>query len=1054
MTAQVMQVQFLGVDEGADPKALPPGTLLRAENCAMDKHRRLVKRDGTLGLAKTRFDSGSVSAGTRMLPYPGGDIGICDGATAFTRNALATPTWAPLPFPVTPFALETRPIATAARGIDYVDQVVSGNLLFVVYQTTTAGSGVASNPPVLFFRVDNLATGRTVSGPTKIDWSASYQRPRIVLGASKAIIVWHAPNRIYACTVSLTTFAMGATVTLANDSPTSTVYDAAIGTSSAGEVLYIVYVLAAGAARVQVRSFTTTALAADQSLTVASSGTGADSCDIAFLPLANKVAVVWSSSSINYVLATILTVDLVSSTGATQVTLGAANRSDYCFIAEDSATHCVIGWQNRSTSYPEGIVTTGKVDIATLTLALLTTRSTFRLYAPSKPWKINSRWFFAATVLTVKDGTTTEGIPSASVVVCEIEFSDGVSGGYAFPHVHVATLENLTGWLQRTSPSHITKPATAGSVCRIPASYRLREPANDGQIGSIPIGWNLHKLTTYVTVGDLVDENDDLLRAAPIGQGLLLAGASTMWADGVTVMPYGFQHAPKIHSVTAVTGGGLLAGTYSYIAVYAWTDALGVKHRSAPSPAMTGATTGADLTLEVLVCTASLSSKQRSGLTGIGVASPVTIELYRTTIGGTSSHYKLIETDGINDPVSSTITLTDALPDSDVSSSGTVTLASQEQLYTELGELANIPPPASVTATTHRGRLWVLDSTRRTAWASKVQAEDSLIAPGFNVALSLGFDSDKYAFGSLDDKLVVFGANDIDVVYGRGPDATGQNNDWQVQRVQTDVGCSYPRSVVTCPKGVAFLSSRGIELLDRGLNITWVGRAIQTTLASYPTITSAVLVPEHEEIRFTCQDSSGVSGNGIILAYDYVAEMWFTRPYTDGATTYQTFVDAALVDGVYTMLTDGGKVYQEDATYSLDDWAVTASWVPIDVILAPVAPAGNLAWHRVKDVTIMGTSVTNHDLKVSVARDYATSYEQDNTFLAGSTATTIGPLEKCRVTMQNQKCQAIQIRIQDTTPTSPGTYPVSTGDGPILESVAFRVSVRPGVAKTASGQRG
>lgn len=1050
MSDALLQVQFLGLDEGSDPKAVPSGTLLRAEGCAMDKHRRLVARDGTRGLTKTRFDSGSVSAGTRLLPYPDGDIGLSDGALGFTRNALATPTWAPLPFPTTPFTLETKPLADASRGIDYVDQIVSGNLLFVVYQTTTAGSGVASNPPILFLRVDNLTTGRTVYGPTKLDWAASYQRPRIVLGASKAIIVWHAPNRIYACTLSLTTFAMGATVTLANDSPTSTVFDAAIGTSSAGEVLYVVYDLAAGAARVKIRSFTTAALAADQNLTVASSGTTMESCCIAFLPLANKVAVIWSSTSIGDTLSTILTVDLASSVGTTQIS---TDRSDYCFIAEDSATHCVVGWQKRSTTWPEGITITGKVDVATLTLALLTTRSTLRMFAPSKPWKVNSRWFFAATVLVIKDGTTTEGIPSASHVVCEIEFTDGVSGGYAFPHVHIATLENLTGWIQRTSPSHITKSALSGSAQWVPSAYRLHEPANDGQLSSIPIGWNLHKLTAYSTVGDMAGSSDDLLRAAPIGRGLLLAGASTMWADGSSIMPYGFQHAPKIHSITAVTGGGLLAGTYSYIAVYAWIDALGVKHRSAPSPAMTGTTTGANLTLEVLVCTASLSSKQRSGLTGIGVASPVTIELYRTIIGGAGDHYKLIETDGINDPVTATIALTDALPDSNVSSSGTVTLASQAKLYTERGELPDNPPPASLTAAAHRGRLWVLDPTRRTVWASKDQTQDPRVAPGFHVSLTLGFSSDKYAFASLDEKFVIFGENDIDIVFGEGPTVDGQNNDWQIQRVQSDVGCPFPRSTVTCPAGVAFLSNRGIELLDRGLNVTWIGRAVQTTLATYPVITSAVLVPEHEEIRFTCQTTSGVAGNGIVLAYDYVAKMWFARPYTDAGTANRPMVDAALISGVYTMLTAGGKVYQETSSSFLDDCDVTASWVGIDVILAPVSPAGNLAWTRVKDVSILGTSVTNHDLKVSVARNYATSYEQDNTFLAGSEATVVGPLEKCRLSMMHQKGHAFQVRIQSLTPTSPGTYPVSTGQGVILEALAFRFSKRPGVAKTSAGQQ-
>ena len=1053
MTDALLQVQFLGLDEGADPKALPPGTLLRAENCAMDKHRRLVIRDGTKGLAKTRFDSGSVSAGTRILPYPKGGIGICNGETEFTRNALATPTWKPIEV-VTPFSLETRPLADATRGIDYVDQIVSGDLLFVVYATTATGTGAGSEVSKLYLRVDNRVTGQNVYGPKLVPALSGYKNPRLLLGASGAFLIVQTAAGIFYYTVSLTTFAISASATVlpnTTDAAATTVYDAVVGTSSAGEVIYVAYELAAGAARLQVRSYLTSSLAQDDAITVSSSGDTFESVCIAYCPLASKVAVIWSSGSVTDTLATVLSVDLVSSTAATVI---GTERSSYCFIAEDSATHCVVGYQQRTVTWPEGILRTGKADFATLAQAAETLRATWRMYAPSKPWKVNSRWFFAATVLVIKDGTTTESIPAASVVACEIRFEAGVSA-ISFPHVQVANLENQTGWLARVSPTHITKAAigTDTSVIYVPAPYRYREPATDGELVEVLMGWNLHKLDTYATVGDLVGESDDLLRAAPIGDGALLAGAVCLWADGSGAMPYGFQHAPKIHSVTAVTGGGLLAGVYSYIAVYAWTDALGVKHRSAPSPAMTGTTAGADLTLDVAVCTASLSSKQQDGRLEFEAASPVTIELYRTIIGGAGDHYKLIETDGISRPNAATATMSDALPDSDISSGATVTLASQEKVYTETGELPDNPPPAGLTSTTHRGRLWVLDPTRRTAWASKNQTENPRVAPGFNAAFVLGFASDKYAFASLDEKLVVFGENDIDTVYGEGPTVDGLNNDWQIQRVQSDVGTKYPRSVVTCPAGVAFLSTRGIELLDRGLNVTWIGRAVQTTLATYPVITSAVLVPEHEEIRFTCQTTSGVAGNGIVLAYDYVAKMWFTRPYTDAGTASKPMVDAALISGVYTMLTAGGKVYQEDPTYSLDDWDVTASWVGFDVILAPVSPAGNLAWTRVKDVSILGTSVTNHDLKVSVARNYATSYEQDNTFVAGGEATVVGPLEKCRVSMMHQKCHAIQVRIQSLTPTSPGTYPVTTGKGPILEAVAFRFSKRPGVAKTSAGQQ-
>jgi hypothetical protein len=210
-------------------------------------------------------------------------------------------------------------------------------------------------------------------------------------------------------------------------------------------------------------------------------------------------------------------------------------------------------------------------------------------------------------------------------------------------------------------------------------------------------------------------------------------------------------------------------------------------------------------------------------------------------------------------------------------------------------------------------------------------------------------------------------------------------------------------------------------------------------------------VPDEQEIRFTCTATGGATG--IVLAWHYGYKVWFTRKYADLADTSAAsipFVDAALIDGVYTMLTAGGQVYRESTSTKLDNGT---GFVGRDVVLAPISPGGNLAWHRVKQVALLGTSVTNHDLKISIARDYATSYEQTETFLAGSAATTIGPLEQCRVTLARQKCQAVKIRIQDITPTTPGTYPVSTGDGPILEAVALRVGVKSGTPRTASGQQ-
>ncbi len=292
----------------------------------------------------------------------------------------------------------------------------------------------------------------------------------------------------------------------------------------------------------------------------------------------------------------------------------------------------------------------------------------------------------------------------------------------------------------------------------------------------------------------------------------------------------------------------------------------------------------------------------------------------------------------------------------------------------------------------------------------------------------------------------MFGEDSIDVVHGDGPDAGGNNSTWQIQAVQTDVGCVNPRSVTHGPMGVVFESTRGIELLGRDLTIT----RLHDVPEGFPDCTSAVLVASKNEIRWTYNAADGVTG--VVFAWDYLHGIWFTRKYKNSAAIVHTesvaFADAALVDGVYTMATAGAQVYQETTDHKLD---AGIDYVRMTVELAWLSPSSKMAWHRIKDVSLLGTSVTEHELEVAIARDYATTFEQTKTFAQQSDATAIGPLEKCRVSLINQKCRAVKLRIRDATPSG---LLVGNGDGPILEGVAFRVGTKAGPAKTNSGERG
>ncbi len=1029
--SSALQIQFLGIEEGSDPKNLPPGTLLRAENCAMDKTRRLCKRDGTVGLVKTALAGSNIAAGTRLISS-GKDTSLTDGATAWTYDDTLAK-WGRTDRPAC-WRVTRRALSDSTRSVATIDSVVYGTWLISL--------AVMSGTRYPFYRVADLATGAVIVPDTLLGVTVC-GCPRLLVSGTKAYFLVSAVGTIEQWVFDLATLATpvntGSLVT--NSVATPGVFDAVIGTPTAGvPTLYVAYELAAGTDRTRIASFTVSTLAGVA--TASYLGTDLTAIGLAFGTASQRVLLCYAATTSGPTRLVTATTALAAVHGPTTIFAPIAN---YVFIAEDDATNALVGWSYTRPSVGEEF-STGLHSIAAGVVVAATMRTTYQLASPSKPWRVSSRWYCLAVAFAhhMPSGTGLLA-PTASSVVVEIETTASFVGLSTGPHTHAATLENQTGWAPQFA-GYVVKPTvdSAGNVY-IPAAYRNREPSH--WYSTIPIGWNVYRLAA---------SEGDTARPAALGAGALCAAGAPFWLDGATARPYGFPHAPCILAITpSNTGPGALPalGVFSYVATYAWRDANGVIHRSTPSPPFAAtALAGAEDTLTVRVETMSLAGRQ-GAFTSAQSANPVFIELWRTTNGGTGNHYRLSlePTDQVatNDTQVAFIDVVDTKADTQIGSGSTLAvLSAMAQLYTDIGELANVPPPSFITITTHRGRFAGIGPDLRTLWFSKDATQDATLAPGFNEALTLAFGQDKTALASLDTVLVVFGEDDIDVVNGEGPDDAGNNNTWQIQSVHTDVGCINPRSPVVFPGGVIFESRVGLSLIDRALVVSWIGRSIDDTLALYPNITSGVLVAEQTEVRWTCDDGEF----GIVLAYDYLEKIWFVRKYSDSVR----FVDAALINGVYTLLTAAGQVYRETTAHKLDNGA---DYVERDILLAPISAQpgrsgwsnDNLGWSRVKDLTCMGTSVTDHDLEVSFAHDYATTFSQTKTFVAGDDVTTPGPLEKSRVTCARQKCQAVQIRIRDLTPTA---YAVGTGDGPIFESLSLRVAAIDGNARTGEGQRG
>lgn len=1004
----LLHLQFRGLDEGTDPKTQPPGSLVEALNCRMDKSRRLHKRWGTDGLPKTIVGGGSISEAERLFQAADGGIGLITGDSAYVYNTAAT-SWQLLDR-VTPWIGTRRPLIDHPAGVQCMEAALYQDLLISVW---CLGSKLGTVGEI-YVQIHDVETWSMVLPPLRLDSSAAH--PKVLVIGTTAYVVWQDTDIEY-CTINLTTFAVSAVANLVTGSVASSPFDIA----SDGTSLYVAYLLAAGADRIRVDKITAGSSVANYS---AGGAVTSANFEAICIDVQEYVQVAWSETGTGSRLVT-TTTGLANVAGPTTVNATAGNQ---VFAVRHDATNLLFGWQDSGTG---GAFKTKLVGQTTHVDVANTTYTTYDgIESCSRPFKYESKWY--TSVLVAVDDSDQEAAGYSRVLI-EIPTAASTTG--TMLHVHVATIENQTGWRWESDKKYLPRvPTDAFENPYILSTWRHAE---GNRSSTLAAGVNVTKLTR----GGVTSDRFRMLSA---GNTRMLVTAAPGIYDGSNFEPAGYVHPPMIDATVdnGAATGSMGAGAYQYAVVFVRAGADGVLQRSIPSGIVEESTSGTG-SITISFVSTGLSVKF-TGTQHAGALGRTYAEIYRSTAGG-SILYRLTLVPVEFDYGAYTGSYTDTLADSNIGDGQN--LDTQPQIYVDT-ELEDEPPPAATTGTVHKNRIFLIASDEFTVVASKDVSEDLAIAPGFNGVLALQFATRKKALASLDEKLVAFGDDDIDIVHGDGPSSNGDENTWSISRLQTDVGCVNPRSVVVTPFGVIFESRRGLEMLDRGLNVSPIGQAVEDKLASYPTITSAVLVAEEGEVRFTCNDTAGASG--IVIVWDYINKFWHTRKYKDAADTDATetaFVDAALIGGVYTLVTAAGQVYREDTSTFLDDGT---DFVERDVQLAAVSPAGPNGWHRFRRWQVLGTNVTNHDLKLSLARDYATTWEQTNTFAAQTTPTTIGPIQQARITPQYQKATAMRLRLQDITPT---TGAAGTGAGPIWEAVTLDYDVKRGTARTSAAEQ-
>lgn len=368
-------------------------------------------------------------------------------------------------------------------------------------------------------------------------------------------------------------------------------------------------------------------------------------------------------------------------------------------------------------------------------------------------------------------------------------------------------------------------------------------------------------------------------------------------------------------------------------------------------------------------------------------------------------------------------------------------------LYTTGGILEAQIPPTMKDLCLSRGRVWGI-ADNRLFYTKPLAAKTG---PEWNYALSLPVPEDggiPTACVGMDDKVVVLCDKAIYVYYGNGANAAGQGGSISEPiRIPGNVGTRYYGSVVETPQGIMFLSDGGFFLLDRGLNLKFVGAQIKVRTDSlinepsyYRKVRFSVLDRTNECVRF-------FTDSNVSYAYFINVDQWSVLTQvnerhavdTGNGISIVNYVDTGSSWSAYieTEVPGVAGMYLGNPTYM----RVRTGWIALDQV------AG---FRRCKDVVLSftpgvasGTPNTQpFDLKLYT--DYAPSVADATYTYDGATPVT--KREMFKVKPANQKCAALSVEFIEKDFPPGQNSPV--GDKLKLLGLTLKVGAKRGTFKT------
>ena len=998
LNKEVVNINFSqGLDTKTDSKQVSVGKFLTLENTIFDKGGLLQKRNGFGSLTPlpddsnfylTTYGGGLTAIGTSLNSYS-------SGAQAWIKKAL-----------ITPISLDTSPVVRTPAGIQQIDTALSSSGLICTVSVGTAGGS---------YSINDSSTGQNIIPVTYLPNCST--PPRVFILGNYFIVLFvqniASVNYLYYKAIPITNPSNpNAPVSITNSitDNNSSNFDAInvngslmifwngsdVGGAIRGVVLNQSLALSA-AIPFTGKNAQYISLAVDYSTSVAS-------IYVSFIDSSNNGWTLTVSPTLA-VLHTFL--QFLTTTATTNLTGYVASPGVLTLVLEETNT---IGFD----SYPSDNLYTLNVTPATSTVTspTLIIRG---LGLASKMFSVGGILYYLANYNSPNQPTYFLLDINGNIIL-KLAYSNGPKYFYSGGLSNV-TVEGTTatfGYLYADLIQAISK-SDQNTGNPLPANGIYTQLG--GNVAFVT--FDTSSITTVESAGSL-----------------FLTGGYLEQFDGNSLTEQGFSVWPDFVGVTTSSSGGSLSSQeYFYQAVYAWTDAAGNVNRSAPSIPVSVTTSGSSSTNTINISTLRTTSKKG-----------VVIELYRWSTSN-QIYYQVtsITSPLLNDPTVDYVTFVDTQNDSSIIGNSII--------YTTGGVVENIGAPATTVTALYNNRLFLVDAEdQNLLWYSKqiIEATPVEMSDLFTLYISpttgaQGSTGTITALAPMDSNLIIFKANAIYYMTGFGPDNTGANNDFTNPTfIASTVGCANQQSIVFTPNGLMFQSSKGIWLLGRNLETSYIGAPVEQFNSA--TVLSAVNIPAQNQVRF-------ILDNGVWLMYDYYYNQW-------GTFTNVPAVASTLFQEQHTYINAYGNVFQETPGVYLDGsipvlLSFTTSWINL---------AGLQGFQRFYQMLLLGEYLTPFTLNVNMSFNYSAGIAQStkvvpdnfvpnyggdsywgsgttwgsgaNTGLEGNTN-----VFEARVFPVVQKCESFQINVSEVYDPSKG---VSAGAGLTLSGLALTVGMKKG----------